>query len=74
MNFIRNNRKLIGIDMEIYGLFYAAKSFAYLNKPIAFAVKSLSDFADHSKNDKYRMYAAHTSAQFIYQFILTKLQ
>lgn len=70
----RKNRKLIGIDMETFGVYYAAKSFANNNFTLAISIKAISDFADQRKSDKYRNFAAHTSANFIYQLILNKLQ
>jgi nucleoside phosphorylase len=70
----RGNRKLIGIDMETFGVFYATKSYSSSASTEAMSIKSISDFADHRKNDKYRKYAAYTSAQFVYQLILQKLQ
>lgn len=70
----RNNRKLIGIDMETFGVFYAAKQFSNTGQTKAISVKSISDFADQRKSDKYRNFAAHTSAQFVYRLILEKLQ
>ncbi|MPN09644.1 5'-methylthioadenosine/S-adenosylhomocysteine nucleosidase [bioreactor metagenome] len=70
----RNNRKLIGIDMETFGVFYAAKSFSNNGKTKAISIKSISDFADQKKSDKFRNYAAYTSASFIYNLIRLKLQ
>lgn len=67
------NRKLIGIDMETFGVMYATKKIPEFNTK-AVCVKSISDFADHRKNDKFRKYAAHTSAQFVYQLIKNELQ
>lgn len=67
-------RKLIGIDMETYGVFYSAERFSEKKQTIPISIKSISDFADDEKDDKYRDYAAHTSARFIYHFILNKLQ
>jgi nucleoside phosphorylase len=69
---IDNNRKLIGIDMETYGIFYAAAN-APEPKPKAFSIKSISDFADLDKDDRYHKYAAFTSASFVYNFALTYL-
>lgn len=68
------HRKLVGIDMETYGVMYAAKSFCYNQKTLAMSVKSISDFADKQKSDRYRNYAAYTSANFVYRFIIEKLQ
>jgi len=65
----RNNRKLIGIDMETFAVFYAAQIFAASNAVTALSIKSVSDFADHRKDDRYRNYAAHTSAHFVRHLI-----
>lgn len=68
-----HSRKLIGIDMETYGVFYAAKNCSR-PKPIAvFSIKSISDFGDPDKDDKFQPYAAFTSASFLYNFIINKL-
>lgn len=63
------NRKLLGLDMETYGVFYAARMIPVQPKPKALSIKSISDFADRRKNDKYRAYAAYTSVQFVYFLI-----
>ncbi len=61
-------RKLVGIEMEVYGL-YAAASGASFPRPTAFALKSVSDFADDGKDDTYQTYAAYTSAQALRHFV-----
>jgi nucleoside phosphorylase/CheY-like chemotaxis protein len=69
-----HSRKLIGIDMETYGVFYTCKN---CSKPRPYTVasyKSLSDFGDHDKNDDYQKYAAYTSATFLYHFALEKME
>ncbi|MBX7047307.1 MAG: hypothetical protein K1X86_15865 [Ignavibacteria bacterium] len=68
-----NYRKLIGIDMETFGVYYAVKNYCSNNRIKVISIKSISDFADQRKSDKYRKYAAYTSASFIYNFIQTKL-
>ena len=70
----KRNRKLIGIDMETFGVFYAAKNYSNRNQTKAISIKSISDFADQSKSDRYRNYAAYTSAMFVYNLIKNKLQ
>lgn len=68
-----HNRKLIGIDMETYGMFYTVinsskpRPYGYLS------LKSVSDFADPEKNDSYQKYAAFTSANYLYNFALEKM-
>lgn len=60
-------RKVIGIEMECYGLFYAARQFQHYG-PVAFAMKSVSDAGDAEKSDHYQQYAAHVSARAVYEF------
>jgi nucleoside phosphorylase/CheY-like chemotaxis protein len=62
------NRKLHGVEMEIYGLMMAAETCAR-PRPIAFSAKSVSDFADTTKDDDYRAYAIHVSSSFMIEFI-----
>ncbi|UKJ05811.1 hypothetical protein [Solitalea lacus] len=54
--------------METYAVFYAACNCSK-PQPLAFSTKSLSDFANEEKNDDYQMYAAYTSASYLYNFI-----
>lgn len=64
-----HQRKLLGVEMEGYGLYYAAENSPnQYTKPIM--IKSVSDFGDSIKNDGYQEYAAYTSSQFIYHFIM----
>jgi nucleoside phosphorylase/CheY-like chemotaxis protein len=55
------HQELIGIEMEIYGL-YAAAYAASSPQPAFFALKGVCDFADPDKEDRYQQYAAYTSA------------
>lgn len=64
---ITQHRNLVGIEMEVYGL-YAAVSSAGVPKPTAFAMKSVCDFANSKKDDDYQAYASYTSAQAIRSF------
>lgn len=63
-------RKLIGIDMEAYAVFFAAHSCTSM-RPSALVLKSVSDFA-HKKSDDYQSYAAYVSANFLYNFALAE--
>jgi nucleoside phosphorylase len=63
------NRKLIGIDMETFGVYYGCQAFESVHKAKFMSVKSISDFADKRKNDNYRNYAGYTSARFIRSLI-----
>jgi nucleoside phosphorylase/CheY-like chemotaxis protein len=68
-----HNRKLIGLDMETYGVFFAAENSS-LPRPIAMSIKSACDFADAGKSDEHQAYAAFTSAQYLYRFALQYLK
>ncbi|MDQ8027603.1 MAG: hypothetical protein REJ23_02675, partial [Brevundimonas sp.] len=57
----RQKRELIGIEMEVYGLYAAARA-ASSPRPTAFALKSVCDFADPDKKDAMQKFAAYTSA------------
>ena len=61
------SRKLLGIEMEAYGLIYASKH-ATKPKPEPLVIKSVCDFADKDKNDGFQEYAAYTSANFLYEY------
>jgi nucleoside phosphorylase/CheY-like chemotaxis protein len=69
---VAHNRKVIGIEMETYGVFTAAR-FCSEPRPLAFSAKSVCDFADEAKGDDYQRYAAFTSARFIREFSLEHL-
>ena len=55
--------KTVGLDMESYSIFYAAYNSTD-PKPKAIVIKSICDFADSEKSDKYQKFAAYTSSQF----------
>lgn len=57
----QQHRKLLGIDMEAYGVMSAAQELPY-PQPECLVLKGVSDFADTEKGDKFRHYAAHASA------------
>ncbi|MBQ3448177.1 MAG: hypothetical protein IJG37_11080 [Synergistaceae bacterium] len=58
----------IGLDMESYGVCYAAEN-APLPKPKALVIKSICDYADSEKSDKYQKFAAHNSSLFTKELI-----
>ena len=62
------DRKVIGFDMEAYGVFAAAR-FAPEPRPKCMVVKSLCDFGVPPKTDEWQRYAAHTSARFVHAFV-----
>jgi Nucleoside phosphorylase len=67
-----HQRKLLGVEMETFGVYYAAEHSPE-PKTKAISIKSVSDYGDGTKNDKFQKYAAYTSASFIYQFIMNEL-
>lgn len=59
--FRNQHRKMIAVDMECYGLYYAVANHA--GAPVrAVCVKSVSDLADRAKGDDYQKYCSHMSA------------
>ena len=57
----RQKRELLGIEMEVYGLYAAART-ASSPRPSALALKAVCDFADPDKKDQMQKFAAYTSA------------
>ncbi|MBQ0102042.1 MAG: hypothetical protein KBT31_04525 [Firmicutes bacterium] len=53
-----------GLEMEGYGVAYAA-AHATEPRPKAIIAKSVCDFADSRKSDKYQKFAAFTSCEFV---------
>ncbi len=67
-----HNRKVIGVEMETYGIYLAART-APQPRPFVFSVKSVCDFGMPPKTDEYQRYAAFTSASFLFEFFLDQL-
>jgi nucleoside phosphorylase len=63
-------RKLSGIEMEIYGMMCASRLCSE-PKPKAIPVKGASDYAVPGKHDSYQRYAAYASARFLRFLVLT---
>ena len=62
------NRSVLGLDMETYGVYAAAQAASI---PIrAISMKAVCDKGDKEKNDKYQSYAARVSAAAVHQFIV----
>jgi nucleoside phosphorylase len=59
----KQHRKLLGIEMEAYGLFSAVES-ASRPKPLPVCIKSVVDFGDSKKSDNFHPYGSYVSAQF----------
>jgi nucleoside phosphorylase len=62
------HRKVLGVDMELYGMYSAVRDCSH-PKPMAIGIKSVCDFADHLKNDKYQKYCSYMSAQTLRRFV-----
>lgn len=61
-------RKLLGIDMEVYGL-YSAAAISHKPRPAYVAIKSVCDFGDSSKEDSIQAYASYTSAAALKELV-----
>jgi nucleoside phosphorylase len=67
-----NSRKLIGVDMETYGVYYASY-VAPRPKPKTMSIKAVCDFADADKDDRFQRYAAYTSASVVKELLERQL-
>jgi nucleoside phosphorylase len=66
---IKQQRKMIGFEMEIYGMYYACVNHAS-PRPLGYlAVKSVMDYGHSEKDDKYKTYAAYTSALVVKKIV-----
>ncbi|CDI07357.1 response regulator [Agrobacterium pusense] len=61
---IDQHRKVVGVEMETYGVFVAAEE-SIIPQPNCFSIKSVCDFADEEKNDNYQKFASYTSASVL---------
>lgn len=65
---MEQHRKLVGIDMEIYGV-YASAFYGPHPRPTFFALKGVSDYGTTEKSDKWQTYASYVSAQTLKIFV-----
>lgn len=73
MKGVRDQHKnLVGIEMESYAVFTAAE-YASEPRPKCISIKSVCDFGDETKTDAAHTYAAHTSANFLYELAINRL-
>ena len=72
LDFKKIQRKLLGLEMEAFGVFYSAANSSN-PKAKAIVIKSICDFGDKEKADNFHKYAAYTSAKFLYEFALEEL-
>lgn len=61
-------RKLIGLEMEAYGVHLACQEAVH-PPPMFLCMKSVCDFADAEKKDDWQSYAAYTAARLFYRFV-----
>lgn len=62
-------RELVGVEMEIYGLYAAAHTSS--PPPKYFALKGVCDFATPDKDDEAQRYAAYASARVLQKLLET---
>ncbi len=61
----RHVRKVLGVEMEAAAIGLVAEEL----KRRSIIVKSVSDYADHEKDDAFRHFACHTAASVLMEFI-----
>ncbi|WP_426436007.1 response regulator [Bradyrhizobium genosp. P] len=66
---IDQHKDLIAVEMEAFSIMFAAQA-APLPRPLPIVAKSVCDYGDGKKNDKYQAYAAYTSARVFEEFAL----
>lgn len=70
MGEVRDQHKnLVGVEMESYAVFTAAQ-YSANPRPTCISIKAVCDFGDEKKADGYHRYAAHNSAQFLYNLAI----
>lgn len=72
-NFMENDRKLEGLDMEGFGLYLTAKLMSRKKQKGAMWMKGIGDFANPHKADGYHKTCSFGSAVLLYYFIKEKL-
>jgi nucleoside phosphorylase/ActR/RegA family two-component response regulator len=58
------HRKLLGVEMEAYGMFSAVESASH-PKPLPLCIKAVVDYGDLDKGDDHQEYGAYLSAQVV---------
>ena len=62
------HRALIGVEMEQYGVYSAAKD-AGLPRPRVMGIKAVVDYATGAKNSDFQPYGSYVSAQVLHLFL-----
>lgn len=67
------HRKCVGLDMETYGVYFAATHSS--KEPVDFlSIKSVSDFANMEKNDNYHHACCFISSNFLRKFLAKHIE
>lgn len=66
------HRKCVALDMETYGVYFAATKSTKKNIDFL-SIKCVSDYADKEKNDDYHESCCFTSANFLFKCIRDKI-
>ncbi len=67
-------RKLLGVEMEAYGMYYAASHSVLPHPEFCAVIKSATDFANEHKGDEFQPYGAMTSAELLYHIVMNDLK
>jgi nucleoside phosphorylase len=65
------HRKLLGLDMEIFGMYYACSITQ--PRPVFLAIKSVCDLGNKHKGDSIHDFCAKLSAGYIYKMLLSNI-
>lgn len=68
VGLVERNRKLIGLEMETFGFYFAAK-YSLRPRPLFCSLKAVCDFADESKGDDMQGFSSFFSAQYLGEVI-----
>lgn len=60
------SRKVVGIDMEAFGVYHSAANSGRPTEQGFFSAKTVVDFADPEKSDDFQAYGAWLSAKFVH--------
>jgi nucleoside phosphorylase len=69
----KHSRKLLGIEMEAYGMFFAANNISQPRPQMIASLKSASDYADQHKADDFQEYCSYTSSRLLEYIIVNEL-
>lgn len=66
--FIKQHRKAVAVDMECFGVYFAAEMSTEL-KPKTLCIKAVSDLADRNKSDNFQDYCSELSARVAFDTV-----